>query len=100
MAPTVGAVTVDIEPSEEGEAVVASAPFTDPGTADTHTCTVDYGDGSGPLAGTVAAGTCTGPSHVYVDDDPTGTAERQSTRSPWRSPTTTPATTRTPAATR
>jgi hypothetical protein len=73
VAPTVGAVTVDIEPSNEGQAVQASAPFTDPGTADTHTCTVDYGDGSGPQNGTVAAGTCTGPSHVYVDDDPTGT---------------------------
>jgi hypothetical protein len=72
--PAVGTVTVDIEPSDEGEAVTASAPFTDPGSADTHECTVDYGDGSGPVAGTVAAGTCSGPSHTYVDDNPTGTA--------------------------
>jgi PKD repeat protein len=48
---------------------------------------VDYGDGSGPLPGTVAAKTCSGPTHTYTsvgtktvtvtvtdDDGGTGTA--------------------------
>ena len=68
LPPSVGAVTVSPEPSNEGQSVTASASFTDPGVNDTHTCTVDYGDGSGPLPGTVSAGTCTGPAHVYADE--------------------------------
>ena len=34
--------------SDEGTSVVASATFYDPGIPDIHTCTVDYGDGTGP----------------------------------------------------
>jgi len=53
VAPTVAAPSVDLEPSDEGESVTASATFTDPaGALDaTFTCEVDYGDG--PVAGTV-----------------------------------------------
>jgi hypothetical protein len=47
-----------------------SANFTDAGTPDTHTCTVNYGDGTGDFAGTVVetngAGTCTGPDRAYT----------------------------------
>jgi hypothetical protein len=68
VAPTVAAPTVAPEPSDEGQAATASATFTDPGLPDTFTCTVDYGEGDGPVAGTVAASTCTGPAHVYDDD--------------------------------
>ena len=54
------------EPSTEGSNVTASATFSDPGVNDApFTCTVDYGDGSGVLAGTVYGYTCTGPAHVY-----------------------------------
>ncbi len=84
VAPSVAAPTVNIEPSDEGEAVVASAGFTDPGVDDTFSCTVDYGEGDGPQAGAATGGTCTGPSHTYGDngsytveicvtDDDTGT---------------------------
>ena len=66
--PVVGAVTVAPSPSNEGQSVTASASFTDAGVNDTHTCTVDYGDGSPVVAGTVASGTCTGPVHVYADE--------------------------------
>ncbi len=53
--------------SVKGAAVTASAGFTDPGPADgPFTCTVDYGTGGGPQAGTVSGGGCTGPSHTYV----------------------------------
>ena len=67
VAPVVSAPTVSPEPSTEGVSVTASADFSDPdGSADgPFTCTVNYGDGSGDLAGSVAGSTCTGPSHVY-----------------------------------
>ena len=74
VAPTVNTPIVTPSPSNENQSVVASATFTDPGTLDTHTCTVDYGDGSGAQVGTVSGTTCTGPSHTYLDDNPTGTA--------------------------
>jgi hypothetical protein len=49
----------------------ASATFTDAGADDgPFTCTVDYGDGGGAQAATVAGDTCTGPPHHYADDGP------------------------------
>jgi len=61
--------TVNPSPSNEGSAVTASATFTDPGANDgPFTCTVNYGDGSGDMSGTVSNGTCTGPSHTYADN--------------------------------
>lgn len=67
VAPTVGAVGLAPFPSVEGQSVVASASFSDPMNAvdAPYTCTVNYGDGSGALAGVVSGYTCTGPSHVY-----------------------------------
>ncbi|MFN8595272.1 MAG: ExeM/NucH family extracellular endonuclease [Anaerolineae bacterium] len=67
VAPTVNPPTVAPEPSTEGTSVVASATFSDPGVSDApFTCTVNYGDGSGNLAGSVSGNTCTGPAHTYV----------------------------------
>ena len=66
VAPTVGIPVVTPEPSTEGSLVTASAEFSDPGIWDTHTCTVDYGDGSGPQSGVVAAYQCSGPAHAYA----------------------------------
>jgi predicted extracellular nuclease len=65
--PTVGTLTVSPEPSLEGGSVTASATFTDPaGSLDApFTCTVNYGDGSGDLAGVVNDYSCTGPEHAY-----------------------------------
>ena len=64
--PDVAVPVVSPEPSTEGGSVTASATFIDPGVNDApFTCTVDYGDGSGALAGTVSGHTCTGPTHVY-----------------------------------
>ena len=74
VAPMVDTPVVNPAPSNEGQSVVASATFSDPGTIDTHSCTVDYGDGSGPQEGIVVGTTCTGPSHTYADDNPSGTA--------------------------
>ena len=50
-----------------GSTVSVSASFTDAGTADTHTCTIAWGNGSsdtGTVSETGGAGTCTG-SNVY-----------------------------------
>jgi hypothetical protein len=47
-----------------GETVHFSATIVDDGSNDTHTCLIDWGDGT-TSAGTVAGGTCTG-SHVYT----------------------------------
>jgi PKD repeat protein len=53
-----------------GVATAVQAMFTDPGMGDlphpeTYTCTVDYGDGSGPQSGAAASGGCAGPLHTY-----------------------------------
>ncbi len=61
--------TVDITaPTEAGSfltgvTVNVSATITDPGSNDTHTCSIDWGDGT-ITVGVVAAGLCTG-SHAY-----------------------------------
>jgi PKD domain len=46
------------------DVVSVTAPFTDAGSNDTHTCSIDWGDGV-VTAGVVAAGQCTG-SHTYA----------------------------------
>jgi PKD repeat protein len=50
----------------EGSALTRGAPYTDPGEADTHTATIDYGDGTviGPV---VVAGGTVPLSHVYPE---------------------------------
>lgn len=71
VAPTVNSPTVSPDSSNEGATVTAQATWRDPGVLDVATCTVDYGDGSGPMAGVAnfdnGNGLCTGPSHVYTD---------------------------------
>ena len=63
-APTVAAPTVSTDVRRRA---VASASFGDPGADDgPFTCTVDYGDGGGPVAGSVHGETCVGPPHQYV----------------------------------
>ncbi|MFM9599115.1 family 43 glycosylhydrolase [Streptomyces turgidiscabies] len=42
-----------------------SAKFTDPGSADTHTCRIDWKDGTTPTAGKVTGGVCEA-SHAYL----------------------------------
>ncbi|WP_326568733.1 PKD domain-containing protein [Amycolatopsis rhabdoformis] len=52
-----------------GAPIGVTAPFTDIGTHDTHTCTVDFADGSpvatGAISETPGSGTCTA-SHTYT----------------------------------
>ncbi len=68
VAPAVGALTVAPSIQVVGTSVSASASFSDVGTHDTHTATIDWGDGSSSATVTesAGAGSATG-SHVYAD---------------------------------
>jgi len=75
VAPTVNA-GVDQTVNEGATVSLGPATFTDPGTADTHTAKIDWGDGSLPDVGIVtepiygvgaSPGTVSG-SHVYADN--------------------------------
>ncbi|MGB4966285.1 MAG: Ig-like domain repeat protein, partial [Microgenomates group bacterium] len=59
----------------EGQSTALSGSFTDPGTLDTHTVTINWGDGSANTVLNLAAGVLTIPStsHTYADDNPVGT---------------------------
>ena len=68
--PVVGPVTAPASPVLINSVVSASAPFTDAGSNDTHTCTIDWGDGfttNGFVTETPGSGsgTCSG-SHAYT----------------------------------
>jgi alpha-tubulin suppressor-like RCC1 family protein len=65
--PVVETMTVSAEPSILGSAATASASFSHPEVPGaSFTCSVDYGDGSWSLPGTVEGMTCTGPAHTYT----------------------------------
>ena len=70
VAPTVGSISILPDPPviAVGTSINASADFTDPSTADTHTAEWDWGDGI-VKAGTVTQGAGTGSvsdSHLYM----------------------------------
>ncbi|HEV8304998.1 MAG TPA: PKD domain-containing protein [Gemmatimonadales bacterium] len=68
VAPAVGVITAPVEPLAVGESVTASASFTDPGTLDTHTGIIDWGDGTSSSAAVSEAngsGSASG-SHAYT----------------------------------
>ncbi|WP_330286304.1 family 43 glycosylhydrolase [Streptomyces sp. NBC_00576] len=52
-------------PAGKSTPVRISAKFTDPGRADTHTCKIDWKDGTTPTSGKVTNGTCEA-SHAYL----------------------------------
>jgi PKD repeat protein len=64
VAPSVGPITAPTTPLAVTTAVKTSAPFSDPGSADTHTAVWDWGDGT-TSAGTITAGTV-GGSRTYA----------------------------------
>lgn len=53
---------------DEGETFTATGSFTDPGVNDTHTATVDYGDGSGEQTLTLNSDGTFALSHAYLDN--------------------------------
>ncbi|MEU6378811.1 family 43 glycosylhydrolase [Streptomyces sp. NPDC046909] len=63
-APVLGSVTGPKSPVSVGQRAVVTAGFSDPGTSDSHTCAVDWKDGTAPSAGTVTATGCRA-EHTY-----------------------------------
>ncbi|HEY3081557.1 MAG TPA: DUF4082 domain-containing protein, partial [Chloroflexota bacterium] len=58
----------------EGDTVTVSGSFVDPGSADTHTLVIDWGNQDPPTTLNLAAGVLTySASHPYLDDNPTAT---------------------------
>jgi hypothetical protein len=67
VAPAISAVSGPNAPLAFGAAASVGVNFTDPGTLDTHTCSIDWGDGmvaAGSVTGTNTSGSCTG-SRTY-----------------------------------
>lgn len=69
VTPTVDTISVTPNPTHINSSTSASASFTDPGVLDTHTATIDWGDGSAIQNATVSetngSGTVSG-SHTYT----------------------------------
>lgn len=64
-APAIGSAEGPRSALPVGKRAVVTAGFTDPGARDTHTCVVDWKDGSAPQPGTVTASGCRA-EHVYT----------------------------------
>jgi uncharacterized repeat protein (TIGR01451 family) len=78
VAPALGDILVTGPIDEDGTATV-SGTISDPGTLDTFTLVVDWGDGTSDTY-TYGAGTSSfSETHQYLDDDPTGTASDEYT---------------------
>src|SRR5207249_499383 len=60
---------------DENGTLTLNGSFTDPDAADTHTVVIAWGPGEGTTTLNLAAGVTTfSTSHLYPDDNPTGTA--------------------------
>ncbi|MEU1184424.1 family 43 glycosylhydrolase [Streptomyces sp. NPDC005820] len=64
-APTLTSTAGPKAPVPAGRRTTVAVSFTDPGTADTHTCTVDWKDGTKPAAGKVISSGCLA-EHTYT----------------------------------
>lgn len=74
LAPVLSNVTATPGTVDEGGDVTLSGDISDPGSADTFTLTIDWGDGSLAETASLASGTKTfSLTHTYADDNPTGT---------------------------
>jgi hypothetical protein len=62
-------------PINENDSTTLAGAFTDPGSQDTHTVVISWGDGSANTTLNLAAGVLSfSASHPYLDDNPSGTA--------------------------
>ncbi|MFD9320789.1 family 43 glycosylhydrolase [Streptomyces sp. NPDC060053] len=64
-APSLTSASGPSGPVSAGRAAAVTARFGDPGTADTHTCLVDWKDGGKPTTGTVTSSGCRA-EHTYT----------------------------------
>lgn len=68
-------ITATGSTAAEGSPATVSGMITDPDLGDTFTLTIDWGDGGQPETYSYPAGTTTySVQHIYVDDNPAGTA--------------------------
>ncbi|HET8549934.1 MAG TPA: PKD domain-containing protein [Bryobacteraceae bacterium] len=74
VAPSALTATASSVSINEDQTVTVAGAFTDPGTADVHTVTINWGDGSPASVVLLPVGQRTySVSHKYLDDDPTAT---------------------------
>jgi hypothetical protein len=64
--PIVTGISFTPSPALEGSQVAVVATYTQTGGDYLHNCSVDYGDGSGALAGSISGSQCYGPGHLYT----------------------------------
>ncbi|MHC4511796.1 MAG: PKD domain-containing protein, partial [Planctomycetota bacterium] len=74
VAPSIAGLGLAHPSIDESGLIVLSGAFTDVGIPDTHTVTIDWGDGNTSTADVDAASRTFTATHRYVDDDPTGTS--------------------------
>src|SRR5437016_4698670 len=72
VAPASVVVTPSVSQIDEGQSINLSGSFTDPGTLDTHTVVINWGDGSDNTTVDLPANVLTfaGVSHQYLDNNP------------------------------
>ncbi len=72
--PTIIAITAAPDTINETESTTLTVEYSDADAGETHTCSIDWGDGTAPEAGVIDhdAETCMA-SHTYADDNPSGT---------------------------
>ena len=97
---TAADLTLSEPVATEGDTITLNGQFTDPGTLDPHTVTINWGDGSQPtalysdqagqvVASTTTAGLFTLLDHAPVSEQPAGRADGRKLSDPMsRSPTT------------
>ena len=73
VAPTIEIVSFLDSSYSEGEVATIAGVIADVGTLDTHTASVNWGDGTSSLATMDPDSRTFSASHVYLDDNPTGT---------------------------
>ncbi len=73
VAPEIVGLSLDSLVIQEGGTVTLTGSFTDPGTLDEHTVSVDWGDGGSDTQTLVVGERTFSASHQYLDDDPTDT---------------------------
>lgn len=80
VSPVLSEVNYSPTTINEGDSVMVSGGIGDPGTKDSLTLEIDWGDGSLADTQALAAGTTSfTANHTYADDNPTGTASDQNT---------------------
>ena len=74
IAPVINSVSMSAATIDENGVTALTGAFTDPGSAATHTVTIDWGDGSQSTVLNLAGQRTFTTTHRFLDDNPTGTS--------------------------